>query len=498
MSKDEHPPRATSVASLVTLGVLILLGALMADYYLSVSLYRTFLRLNAEQARVLFSEHAPILYLSAGAAVALAGVLVAMAVRLRRASRLAPPPPPPPPAPASLRPSPDQVQVAEHRSFLFEEAPVINLEVGSDFLIRETSQAAANLLNLPREALRGRDLRDFVEAAGREALSRYLERHLRGEITPREEIELKTGGGPRTVRFAERHATVKQDLVPVGILISGMDLTAAKRAEEEVQSLKRRLALAARMETLGLLAGGIAHDLKNIFSPLFAYPDYLLRHLPPDSPLLPTVQGIKDAARRSSEIIQNFLTLARRGKADLTEADLNQIVNFFLDTPDFKELTVRSPTVTVTVDLTRDPVVFQALPSQVMSAVMNLTRNAFEAMADGGRLSISTRRAVLDWPHKGFQQIPRGEYAVVTIADQGPGMPPEKVKEIFTPFRSGKEMGRSGSGLGLTVVAGVVEDYRGYLDVASKPGEGTSFSLYFPVFKPGEVYPPDETKEKNP
>jgi signal transduction histidine kinase len=498
MSKQKDPP-ATSIASLAVLGVLLLLVALAIDYYLYVRLSQSFIELNAEQARSLISKYSPILYLAAGAAGALGILFFTVIARLRRAASPPPPPPPaPPPGLVPAKPSAEQIQAEEHRAFLFAEAQTINLAVGKNFLIREANQVAVNLLNHAGEGLKGRDIRDFAEGAGREALVRYLERHLRGEFSPREDIELKTPGGPRIIRFAERHAIIKQDLVPVGILISGLDVTAAKRAEEEMQGLKRRLALAARMETLGLLAGGIAHDLKNIFSPLFAYPDYILKHLPADSPLIPTIQGIQDAARRSSEIILNFLTLARRGKADLTASDLNQIVNFFLDTPDFKELTTRGPTVTVTIDLTRDPVVFQSLPSQVMSALMNLIRNAFEAMSEGGRLSVTTRKVVLDWPHKGFQQIPRGEYAVLTVADQGPGMAPEKIKDLFTPFRSGKEMGRSGSGLGLTVVAGVVEDYRGYIDVVSRLGEGTAFSLYFPAYHPEAPAPAAETQERNP
>jgi len=477
---------------------LALLGVLVSGYYFQEHLRAVFIKSDPDKASGLMSAvFWWILYLSGALAVVLAATLFTALARLRRAALPPPPPSTPPPPPASAKPTAEQIQVEEQRAFLFEETQTVNLAVGKNFLILQASPTAANLLNQPRESLSGRDIRDFAEGAAREALTRYLERHLRGEFTPREDIEMKTPSGARTIRFAERHAIIKKELVPIGILINGLDVTEVKRVEMEVQGLKRRLALAARMETLGLLAGGIAHDLKNIFSPLFAYPDYLLKHLPPESPLLPTIQGIKDAARRSSEIIQNFLTLARRGKADLTAADLNQIVNFFLDTPDFKELTTRGPAVKVTIDLTKDPVVFQALPSQVMSALMNLIRNAFEAMASGGRLSISTRKVVFDWPHKGFQQIPRGEYAVLTVSDQGPGMSPEKIKDLFTPFRSGKEMGRSGSGLGLTVVAGVVEDYRGYVDVVSRPGEGTSFSLYFPAFHPDAPPPPDEAKEAN-
>ncbi|MCX6349959.1 MAG: MgtC/SapB family protein, partial [Candidatus Aureabacteria bacterium] len=318
-----EPPR--SVASLVTLGVLSLIAVLASNYYLFSHLRRTFLKLDAERMRVLLGEYSPILYLNTGIAAALAAALFIAVTRLRRLSLPPPPLPPPPPAPVAAKPSEEQIRAEEERAFFFEESQTVNLAVESDFRIREANRIAANLLEVPREGLAGRDIRDFAADGARDALERYVERHLKGEFTPREEIDLKTPGGARTIRFAERHAVIKQNLLPVGVLLSGMDVTAFRRTEEEKKDLKRRLALASRMETLGLLAGGIAHDLKNIFSPLFAYPEYLLKQLPADSPLRPAIQGIKDAAWRASEIIQNFLTLARRGKADLIVGDLNQI-----------------------------------------------------------------------------------------------------------------------------------------------------------------------------
>jgi CheY-like chemotaxis protein len=240
------------------------------------------------------------------------------------------------------------------------------------------------------------------------------------------------------------------------------------------------------MENLGLMAGGVAHDLKNLFSPILAYPDFISEKLPPDSDLLHPLAMIKKSALRAAELIQNFLTMARRGKYQLEPMDINRVIEDYASSPDFQELTERYPRVKISLELTPSLPPARGLPSQFMNVIMNLVRNGCEATAEGGSLKISTRPEKLDFPLKGFQQIPRGEYVVIEVADEGKGIPADKLNSIFTPFISGKKMGRSGSGLGLAVVLGVVEDHQGYLDVASEVGRGTAFSIYLPAFEPEE------------
>lgn len=140
--------------------------------------------------------------------------------------------------------------------------------------------------------------------------------------------------------------------------------------------------------------------------------------------------------------------------------------------------------------------VLEGSASQIANMVMNLVRNAFEAGNERGKVFLRTSLVNLEFPHRGFQQVPRGSYLLLTVSDQGKGMDEETIKHMLDPFFSRKQMGRSGSGLGMAVVAGVIEDHGGYLDIDSKPGEGTAFSIYLPC-APGSA-PPREGEDSRP
>ncbi len=265
------------------------------------------------------------------------------------------------------------------------------------------------------------------------------------------------------------------------ILCVGYDTTARKKAEREKRQLEEQLIRAQKMEAIGSLAGGVAHDLNNILSGITSYPELLLMEIPEESPMRKAVQTIKKSGDKAAAMVQDLLTLARRGVNVSNVVDLNAILRDYFESPEFSKLQEYHPHVNFDVRL--DDELKYILGSEVHlgKTLMNLVSNAAEAMHKGGTVSVSTGNRHLDKPLKGYDTVSQGEYAVLSVADNGIGISEDDLRKIFEPFFSKKVMGRSGTGLGMTVVWSTVKDHNGYIDVESKEGEGTRFDLYFPV-----------------
>ncbi|MCX5879850.1 MAG: PAS domain S-box protein [Deltaproteobacteria bacterium] len=267
------------------------------------------------------------------------------------------------------------------------------------------------------------------------------------------------------------------------ILCIGNDVTALREAEKEKKALEARLQRAEKMEAIGSLAGGVAHDLNNILPSLISFPDVILMDLPEDSPLRKPVLSIKRSGERAAAIAQDLLTLARRAVPVRKPVNLNEVIGEYLESPEGSKLQSDYPRVQIEKDL--DPALRLILgsPVHLSKTVMNLVLNAVEAISEQGRVVLSTKTAQMKEGIKGYEMIEPGEYAVLSVSDTGVGISARDVEKIFEPFYTKKAMGRSGSGLGMAIVWGTVKDHRGYVDVKSEEGIGTQFSLYFPVSK---------------
>ncbi len=250
----------------------------------------------------------------------------------------------------------------------------------------------------------------------------------------------------------------------------------------EVQGeLNASLNRARRMESMGHLAGGVAHDLNNILGPLVGYPDLILEELPAGSPIRKDVVEIRDSAQRATTVIRDLLTLARRGNLETTRCSINDVVQAYLRSAGMTRLRELHPTLSVETNLEPSLPPILASDPHLSQVIMNLVNNAAEASDNRGSILLETRHATVTRYLKGYEAVPPGEYAVLTVQDSGCGIPEKDLENIFDPFYTRKEMGRSGTGLGLTVVYGVVKDLNGFLDVRSTPGRGSAFTLYFPV-----------------
>lgn len=278
------------------------------------------------------------------------------------------------------------------------------------------------------------------------------------------------------------------------ILCVGNEITALKQAEQEKAALEIRLYRAQKMEAIGTLAGGVAHDLNNILSGIVSYPQVLLRKLPDGSPLIKPIRTIQDSGKRAAAIVQDLLTLARRGVVTKDIVDLNTVITEYLQSPEFKDVQNTHPHVQVKADLLESSLNIKGSPVHLSKTVMNLVTNAFEAIEGAGEVVISIENRTVDTLLNGYDQVKNGDYVTLTVMDTGSGILSQDLERIFEPFYTKKVMGKSGTGLGMAVVWGTVKDHNGYIDVQSTPGRGTFFTLYFPAVRqplPGTESIPD-------
>jgi PAS domain S-box-containing protein len=272
----------------------------------------------------------------------------------------------------------------------------------------------------------------------------------------------------------------------IGIMAFFIDVTERNQLEAQLQR-------AQKMEAIGTLAGGVAHDLNNILSSLVSYPELLLLDLPEDSRSRKHILSMQRSGQKAAAIAQDLLTLARRGVTVTDVLNLNDIILSYLSSPEFEELKGLYPGFQLQTLL--DPDLLNILGSFVhlSKTVMNLVYNAAESMPEGGEILIATKNRYLDKPISGYDHVKEGDYVILTISDGGVGISSKDIKRIFEPFYTKKIMGRrSGTGLGMAVVWGTIKDHNGYIDVNSREGKGTTFTLYFPVTRN------DLAKEKTP
>ncbi len=254
-----------------------------------------------------------------------------------------------------------------------------------------------------------------------------------------------------------------------------------EKSEKKRRELEGKLRRAQKMEAIGTLAGGVAHDLNNILSGLVSYPELILLELPEDSHLRQPIITIKKSGEKAAQIVQDLLTLARRGVAATEVVNLNRIIHEYLSSPEFDKLIMYHPKTRIETMLEDSLMNIMGSPVHLSKTVMNLVSNAAEAMPHGGVVTIETQNRYIDTAVRGYDNIDEGDYVVFTIIDTGVGIAPQDLDRIFEPFFTKKVMGRSGTGLGMAVVWGTVKDHRGYIDVRSKENHGAAFTLYFPV-----------------
>jgi len=257
------------------------------------------------------------------------------------------------------------------------------------------------------------------------------------------------------------------------------DITEIKRFEKEKLKLETQLHQAQKMESIGTLAGGIAHDFNNILFPILGYSDMLLADIPEDSPFRDSLNEIYTSALRAKALVKQILTFSRQDTNELILMKMQPVVKEALK---LIRSTI-STTIDITQDIRSDCGVIKADPTQIHQIIMNLTTNAYHAMEEtGGELKVSLKEIELGEHDVTIPDMIPGVYACLAVADTGMGMDKDVTEKIFNPFFTTKEVGK-GTGMGLSVVHGIVKSMGGSIHVYSEPGKGTEFKVYFPIEK---------------
>jgi two-component system, cell cycle sensor histidine kinase and response regulator CckA len=261
----------------------------------------------------------------------------------------------------------------------------------------------------------------------------------------------------------------------VSALVFFRDLTDRKRAEEERTRLEQRLRQAQKMESVGRLAGGVAHDFNNHLTVINGYCDMLLDALGPDDPLREELSEIRAAGDRAAALTQQLLAFSRKQVVEPRPLNLNDVVEEYCRM--VRRLIGEDIEVATELDPALGPVL--ADRGQMHQVLMNLAVNARDAMPDGGTILVTTTNAELADVDPAVADVKPGPYIVLTLSDTGVGMSPETLQKIFEPFFTTKPMG-IGTGLGLATVYGIIEQAGGFIRVTSQSGHGTTFRIYLP------------------
>jgi two-component system cell cycle sensor histidine kinase/response regulator CckA len=284
------------------------------------------------------------------------------------------------------------------------------------------------------------------------------------------EYRITTAGGQ--VRWVHEKADVIRgsDGRPVRMIGTAQDITDRRRLEEQLRHSQK-------MEAIGRLAGGVVHDLNNALTTIAGYTALALAELAEDHPARADVEEIRRAAARAESVTRQLLAFSRKHLFEPRMFDLNEVLD------GVTRLLARTLGDNVTLRTVKDPALPTIMgdPGQVEQAIVNLATNARDAMPDGGLVSISTSVVDVDeaFAHA-HAPMPRGRYVVLSVADTGQGLAPETKARIFEPFFTTKAVGK-GTGLGLAMVYGMVKNCGAFVFVDSQPGQGATFSMYFPA-----------------
>lgn len=329
----------------------------------------------------------------------------------------------------------------------------------------------------------GKHFKNLIHPDDQGLLSQEMTKLFNGNISITRYRLLIAKGQLCWMQASSKPLIVNERVIGVNGILT--DITVQVQAQEEKKALMARLARAEKMEAIGTLAGAVAHDLNNVLSGVVSYPDLLMQHLPDNSRLKRMANTIKTSGQKAAAIVEDLLTLSRRGVITTEVVNLNQIITDYLSSAEYANLLACYPTARVDVKLAADLFCIMGSPLHLDKTIMNLLVNAFEALPpEGGDIIIQTQNDHLENPTPSISDsMPPHDWVILKVQDTGVGIATEDQERIFEPFFTRKVMGRSGTGLGMAVVWGAVQDHNGHVDLQSRLGEGTEFTLYFPATK---------------
>ncbi|MBN2038828.1 MAG: PAS domain S-box protein [Spirochaetes bacterium] len=297
-------------------------------------------------------------------------------------------------------------------------------------------------------------------------------------------------GDVRHLEVLSNDTTYNGKLAFIGTLI---DITDHVKAEEERSALREKLFQSQKMESIGLLAGGVAHDFNNILTPILGYSELLIMQLNDDNPHKPLLEEIRKAADSARDLTKRLLIFSRKQVLELTVVNIGEIIQ------DFRLILQRTirENIEIRFIISEELYLIHADKGQIGQAILNLVINAQDAMQDGGVLTIEAKNTDLDETYSySHPEVKPGTYVMLSVTDTGTGIEKDVQSHIFEPFFTTKEPGR-GTGLGLATVYGIVEQHHGSISVYSETGRGSTFKIYLPVIKESSNITLDENKKEH-
>ncbi|MEI7636545.1 MAG: PAS domain S-box protein [Syntrophus sp. (in: bacteria)] len=354
----------------------------------------------------------------------------------------------------------------ENYRLLFESAGEGILIAHGD-RIQFANPALEEILGYPKDIITSRPFTSFIHADDR---ARVLDRHLRrlkGESVPTDYgFRIVTADG------VERWLQIKSNLITWDGVPASLSFVENITDRKQMET---RLIQAQKLEAIGTLSGGMAHNFNNILTGIQGYASLMLISMKPDHPNYERLKSIEEQVKSGAELTQQLLGFARGGQYETKSLDINQVIS-------------RSATlfgkakkdVVMHLSLEKGVLLVLADQNQLEQVFLNLFMNADQAMSSGGNIHLETQRVLLsDGEMQPFEVAP-GAYVKITVADTGMGMDEKTRERIFEPFFTTKKMSR-GTGLGLATVYGIVKGHRGFITVDSEVGRGTTFTIYLPA-----------------
>ncbi len=354
---------------------------------------------------------------------------------------------------------------------ILENIQDVYFETSMDGTIQYCSPSCLTLSGYHQDELIGKNSTIlYHNVADRQLLLESLEKD--GKVRGLELIFEKKEGDIYNVEFNADIIFDSQG-IPEGLHGTIRDVTLAKQSKERAQS-------AEKMEAIGLLAGGVAHDLNNIITAIVGYPDLILKTMPEDTELRAPLLAIKESGLRAAEVIADLLTVSKEAATSRELHDLHSLIKQYTSSPEYSAISGRFPQVEFQTSYEAEESVIDCSSVHIKKCLMNLVNNAAEAIIGKGKVILATSVCEINDAFVKTYAIEPGKYIVLSVEDNGPGIAKEDQKRIFEPFYTKKYLGRSGTGLGLAIVWNTVQHHQGVITLESSP-KGSKFNLYFPL-----------------
>jgi two-component system cell cycle sensor histidine kinase/response regulator CckA len=352
---------------------------------------------------------------------------------------------------------------------LYDSAPVGYFTLDRDGTIRSVNLTGAGLLGVERSQLLNRRLGVFISHENRAFFADFLDKVFANKSKETCEI----------VFLAEKHSPLHVQIEAMASE-SGQECLAAVIDLTERRKLEKQLLQTQKMESVGLLAGGVAHDFNNMLTVISGCGETIRENIPADNELLrENIEQVLKAAERAADLTGRLLAFSRKQLSRPKPVAIDAVIG---DASKFIRRFIGAD-IELSILFTCKELLVMADVSQIEMALVNLATNARDAMPDGGRLSISTKDVVVEAGSESLYDLSRpGRYALISVADTGAGIDKESMDRLFEPFYTTKEVGK-GTGLGLSIVHGITKQHGGSVQLSSTPGEGTTFNIYLPLIE---------------